>query len=646
MDQSTNLDSEDDRRLAGVITSIIWASGGGYFTFIIISLFAHNILAIVLTLVCYSLLSIPIILLRRGHLRLSGLAVMLIELGTLTAISTVGQGIRDISIVAFPIILIFAGLALDRLYFRLCVGLTLGAVCWLALGEHFGLFVTTPFAGGDWFYLLGILVILLIAAFSVNLLASNMRRGLERARTEVAQRKQMEEKLEEEKILLRTLIDNLPDRIYAFDAQGRKIISNTADWQASGGKTMEDVIGKTDLEIYPPELAKIYWEIDQKVIDSGMPVTNNEELGLDEQGRPVWVLTSKVPLRNAQGNVIGLVGSGHDITMRKRSESLQSAIYRISQAAIDSEGVDALYASIHSILGELIQSENFFIARYNPADESISFPYFVDQYDEKPLGSTKLQGPTGYVIRTGRPLLASRELFDRLVAQGELQAVGTVGENWMGVPLKAEGRTIGVIAMKSYTARIHFSQDDLNLLEFVSTQVAQAIERKRMEQEIRSLSLTDELTGLYNRRGFALLAEQHTKLAVRMKRKMLLFFFDLDNLKSVNDTFGHAQGDLALKEISSVLKETFREADIQARFGGDEFVVLAVDASMDNVEILTNRIQTNLEKHNLQKDRTYRLALSMGIAGFDPAAPSTVSEMIAQADSLMYLQKQAKKKEK
>ena len=646
MDHSRKLDSEDDRHLARVLTSIIWASAGVYLTFIIISIFANDRLAIALTLVCCALLSIPLILLRRGHLRLSGLAVMLIELGTLTAISTVGQGIRDISVVAFPVILIFAGLALEPLLFRLCVGLTLGAVCWLALGEHFGLFVTHPFAGGDWFYLTGILVILMITAFSVNLLASNMRSGLERARTEVAQRKQMEEKLEEDKILLRTLIDNLPDRIYALDAQGRKIISNTADWQASGGKTMEDVIGKTDLEIYAPELAKTYWETDRKVIDSGMPVANNEELGLDLHGKPAWVLTSKVPLRNAQGKVIGLVGSGHDITFRKRSEFVQSAIYRISQAAIDSDAVDVLYASIHSILGELIQTENFFIAQYNAADETISFPYFVDQYDERPLGSTKLQGPTGYVIRTGRPLLASRAVFDRRVAQGELQAVGTVGEDWMGAPLKAEGRTIGVIAMKSYTAGIHFSQDDLNLLEFVSIQVAQVIERKRMEEEIRSLSLTDELTGLYNRRGFTLLAEEHAKLAVRSKRSMLLFFCDLDNLKKINDTLGHTQGDLALKEISTILKGTFRGTDIQARYGGDEFVVLAVDSSLDCVDNLKIRLLNSLDKLNLQVGRSYKLSFSMGIAHFDPEAPSTVSEMIAQADGEMYKQKQEKKEEK
>ncbi|MCX6036017.1 MAG: sensor domain-containing diguanylate cyclase, partial [Chloroflexi bacterium] len=230
-----------------------------------------------------------------------------------------------------------------------------------------------------------------------------------------------------------------------------------------------------------------------------------------------------------------------------------------------------------------------------------------------------------------------------LVLQGEVEAVGTVGVDWMGAPLKVEERLIGVMAVQSYTEEIHFDQEDLNLLEFVSTQVAQAIERKRMEEEIRNLSLTDELTGLYNRRGFTLLAEQEVKRAHRIKRSMLLFFTDVDDLKVINDTHGHAQGDLALKEVSAILKETFREADIPARIGGDEFVVLAVDASMESAELLTNRIQANLERRNQKGDRAYQMNLSMGIARYEPEVPCTLSELIARADGLMYQQKQARK---
>jgi PAS domain S-box-containing protein len=138
---------------------------------------------------------------------------------------------------------------------------------------------------------------------------------------DITERKQAQEKLDEERILLRTLIDNLPDRIYVKDVQGRKIISNGADWRASGAKTMEDVIGKTDYDVYPPELAEAYWVLDKEVIDSGISIFNHEEPGLDFQGNPAQILTSKVPLRDSQGKVVGLVGIGRDITERKQVEA-------------------------------------------------------------------------------------------------------------------------------------------------------------------------------------------------------------------------------------------------------------------------------------------------------------------------------------
>ena len=137
---------------------------------------------------------------------------------------------------------------------------------------------------------------------------------------DITERNRMEAKLEDERTLLRTLIDNLPDRVYVKDAQGHKVISNMADWQASGGKTMEDVIGKTDLETYPPELAQDYWAVDKAVIDSGTPILNHEEPGLDSHGHPVQVLSSKLPLRDGQGKIVGLVGIGRDITERKQAE--------------------------------------------------------------------------------------------------------------------------------------------------------------------------------------------------------------------------------------------------------------------------------------------------------------------------------------
>ena len=137
---------------------------------------------------------------------------------------------------------------------------------------------------------------------------------------DITNSKQAEERLVVERNLLSTLINNIPDYIYVKDIQGRKIISNVADWQGAGGKTMADVLGKSDFDAYPPELAAKYWADDKSVFDTGVSIINCEEPGRDSQGNPRWVLTTKVPLRDGNGQITGLVGVGRDITAQKKIE--------------------------------------------------------------------------------------------------------------------------------------------------------------------------------------------------------------------------------------------------------------------------------------------------------------------------------------
>ncbi|OGN75517.1 MAG: hypothetical protein A2X25_07310 [Chloroflexi bacterium GWB2_49_20] len=458
---------------------------------------------------------------------------------------------------------------------------------------------------------------------------------------DITERKQVEEEL----VKLREAMDDSNEAIFMTDCEGVITFVNPG-FTHLYGYTADEVVGKTTPRILksgrmkPDDYATLWQTLLNKQVIRG------ELINKTKDGRLLNIEGSANPILNQQEEIIGFLAIQRDITEHKRAEKVQETIYRITQAAITSNGIEVLYQSIQTILGELITTENFYIALYDPVNELISFPYYVDQYDEAPTAPTKIQGLTGYVLRTGHPLLATREILDQLVGQGEVEAVGTVGVDWIGAPLKVEGRMIGVMAVQSYTEGIHFDQEDLNLLEFVSTQVAQAIERKRMEEEIRSLSLTDELTGLYNRRGFTLLAEQELKLAQRLKRSELLLFGDLDNLKMINDTWGHTQGDQALMEVGTILKETLRGTDIAARFGGDEFVVLAMDVSMESADILINHIQSALERSNQQGSRPFQLSISIGIATYDPEAPCTVSELIAQADGLMYAQKQAMKGKK
>ena len=162
------------------------------------------------------------------------------------------------------------------------------------------------------------------------------------------------------------------------------------------------------------------------------------------------------------------------------------------------------------------------------------------------------------------------------------------------------------------------------------------ITQRRSEEVIRNLSLTDELTGLYNRRGFLMLAEEQLKLARRSKMSLTLFFADMDGLKGINDQFGHKEGDLALIDTANILRDIFREGDIIARFAGDEYAVLVVsDTKVDN-DFFMNRLTEYLHKFNLDGGRRYALSLSVGHSQFDPQKNPSVDELMSMADAKLY----------
>lgn len=170
----------------------------------------------------------------------------------------------------------------------------------------------------------------------------------------------------------------------------------------------------------------------------------------------------------------------------------------------------------------------------------------------------------------------------------------------------------------------------------------------QLGKKLHAMAVLDDLTDLYNRRGFLTLADQQIKIANRSKRGFLLFYGDLDGMKWINDTLGHLEGDTALIEAANVLKETFRDSDIIGRIGGDEFVVLAVDTFEKNEEVLLARLHANLEVYNERKmvnekgELPYKLSLSLGIAHYDPDQPCSIDELLARADRMMYEQKRHK----
>jgi diguanylate cyclase (GGDEF)-like protein len=170
------------------------------------------------------------------------------------------------------------------------------------------------------------------------------------------------------------------------------------------------------------------------------------------------------------------------------------------------------------------------------------------------------------------------------------------------------------------------------------------LELEKTNERLRNLSLTDELTGLNNRRGFMILANSLLKFSRRANHPLCLLYIDMDCLKSINDTYGHAQGDIALTHFAQILTKTFRDSDVIARMGGDEFAVLTIDATEGSLNAIQTRLQGNVDTYNLESVRGYTLSFSMGVIRVDLTSTFTVDALLAQADKAMYAHKKKKKR--
>ena len=170
-----------------------------------------------------------------------------------------------------------------------------------------------------------------------------------------------------------------------------------------------------------------------------------------------------------------------------------------------------------------------------------------------------------------------------------------------------------------------------------------AIERHRLLSALRSLSLIDDLTGLYNRRGFSDLGEQYLKLAKRSGRGVTMVYLDLDHFKTINDSLGHHVGDGALLKVADILKATFRGSDIIARLGGDEFGVLALEAPRESSEMLIERLRSSVVEFNKTSHEPYQLSVSIGMARHEDDMHMRLDALVTEADNAMYREKHSKR---
>lgn len=174
--------------------------------------------------------------------------------------------------------------------------------------------------------------------------------------------------------------------------------------------------------------------------------------------------------------------------------------------------------------------------------------------------------------------------------------------------------------------------------------VRHAVERHRLLSALRSLSLIDDLTGLYNRRGFTDLGEQYLKLSRRSGRGVTLVYLDVDRFKTINDTLGHHVGDRALQKVADILRGCFRRSDIIARMGGDEFAVLALESSGETADLVLGRLREAFQEFNLRTREPFHLSASIGLARAEDDARVRLDDLLEKADAAMYAEKRGKRR--
>src|SRR5665648_839612 len=389
----------------------------------------------------------------------------------------------------------------------------------------------------------------------------------------------------------------------------------------------------------------VYYRADKK----GKGSVNDYEVTLIKRdGTPVIVATSSHYYYGKEGNIAGVEGIFVDITERKQNEKLQKVLYNISKAANSHISLEHLYPIIHKELSTIVNTTNFFIALADYQKDEVYFPYFVDENDDgAPIANfSKSKSLTSYIIKNGKPLLIDYKGRDSLVSQGKLIVLGYTTNKliWLGVPLKTKDEVIGAMVVQSYTNPDLYCEEDIQLMEFISEQVATTIQRKQLEEELKKLAHYDTLTGAYNR-GYGLeLLQRQIKLSKREKSPLLFAYSDLDNLKYINDEFGHEEGDRTMLQVAKLFKSILREVDIITRMGGDEFLVIFLDSSLNEIPIIKKRLSKELACLNQVSKKPYKIGFSTGFSYYNPSNPLPMDELIRIADEMMYKEKRRRGK--
>ena len=447
-------------------------------------------------------------------------------------------------------------------------------------------------------------------------------------------------------LLLRALIDQVPDVLFVKDIGSHFVLANIATARDVGASSPEALIGKTDLDFYDEPLARKYLRQEQDIMFADFPFIDVEEPAWHANDRQKWFSVTKLPLRNGAGDVIGLVGCCRDITDRKREERLHESEAAILEQVAASGDLGALLDTLLQLAETECPGIHATILLVDADAERLhsgsapSLPQaWIEAVEGLPIGEGV--GSCGTAAFRRQPVIVSDIESDPLW-QNYRDAIRPFGLRacWSWPIAAADGAILGTSAMYCAEARGP-SAIESRLAAFITHVAGIVIQRRQAEDRIRFLAHNDALTGLPNRTRLEPVIDHALRNAAQAGAELAVVFIDIDGFKNVNDGLGHQAGDGVLRVIADRLLSRLGPRETAARFSGDEFVVLLRDAGLDSGATLARvaALRAAVGAPIAIDGRTFHLTASMGVAHY-PRDGLTPGALIANADAALYRAKE------
>lgn len=428
--------------------------------------------------------------------------------------------------------------------------------------------------------------------------------------------------------------DLLLDAVCLVDAQGRFVFVSAACEQIFG-YTQAEMIGMTMIDLVAPH-DRLRTLAAASAVMKGTPQTHFHNQYVRKDGSLVDIMWSARWSEQSQVRV----AIARDVTVPKRAEALQAALYAISEAAHDSDELDSLLARSHAIIGTLLPVASFSVALHGEHGCQLQGDFHAGGSvpDEPSLHAELVMQLCEEVTRTQAALLVQAPAPAGL-APALRAAIDQMTGSALAVPLRNRERTIGVLVLRNDRVAAAYTSADRDLLVFVADQLAANIGRKQLHAQLRFMAMHDELTRLPNRRLFLDRLEAALARAQRQRQHMplALLFIDLNRFKQVNDQYGHDCGDRLLQQTAQRIKSCLRESDTLARLGGDEFVILLEQVTTPHDAVLvTDKIHQALRLPvDLGAGLRLPVTVSVGLALY-PEHGADSQALLAHADQAMY----------